>query len=115
LAVKLRDLAVKIPLKELEQKNPLGESLVFQDKRPSKCATPFCKIQIFFNFYRVLILSWQRKRTRLDVRVVADSIAPTIPANPAVVRLRFSLILSCVSASAVTAAASVQHRCRFAF
>jgi len=48
--VKQREGLVRIPLEDLEQTAPLGESLVYQDKRPSKGATPYSKIQTPFDF-----------------------------------------------------------------
>src|SRR3972149_3800475 len=112
--IKWRDGAEKIPLKELEQTNPLGESLVYQDKRPSKCATPSCKIQTFSNFSCKLILNWRRKRGRSGVVVAALCIVPTIPANPAAAWTRLVPILNPASVSAVANAASVLRRCRYA-
>ena len=63
--------------------NPLGESLVYQDKRPSKCATHYCKIPDFFVYCCKLISNWLHNRELADVSVAVFSIAPTIPANPA--------------------------------
>ena len=54
-----------------------------QDKRPSKCATPYCKIQTFSNCCCKLILNWLRNRELADVSVAVFSIVPTIPVNPA--------------------------------
>lgn len=52
-AVTQRDGVVKIPLVELEQTNHLGESLIYEDKRPPKCAMPSCKTPNYFHYYCV--------------------------------------------------------------
>ena len=51
-----------IPLGELEQMDPLGESPICQEKRRPKCAMPYCKTPIFFECCTGLIKSWRRKR-----------------------------------------------------
>ena len=93
--------------------NPLGESLVYEDKRPSKCATPYCKIPDFFVYCCKLILTWLRNREPSDVPVAAFSIVPTIPANPDVACLMFAPITNGVSVSAVIVAGNVQHLYRY--
>lgn len=91
-------------------------SLWFSKTRdPQSVPRPSAKSKFFFYFYRTSILSWQRKHTRLDAIVVADSIEPTILANLAVALLSFSPILCCDSVFAVTAAASETPRCQPAF
>ncbi len=52
--------------KELEQMNPLG-ILMDQEKRPSKCATHYCKIPDFFVYSYKLILIWLRNHVLADV------------------------------------------------
>jgi hypothetical protein len=95
--------------------NPLGESLVYQDKRPSKCATPYCKIPDFFVYCCKLILNWLRKRERVDVLVAVFFIVPTTLVNPDVALTRFAPTTNGVLVSAVTVAGNVLHRCPHAF
>ena len=61
--------------------NPLGESLIDQEKRPPKCATPYCKTQTFFDYCYALTRNWPTKRVPPDVRVAEYFTDPITPVS----------------------------------
>ena len=64
----------------LIKRSPQVKSLVYQDKRLFKCATPCCKILLFSGSCSVLMKRW---RPRGAVRIVAAAGWCTVPATRA--------------------------------
>lgn len=69
--IKQDDVRGVVPLGVLEQTDPLGESLICQEKRQPKCATLCCKTPRFFDCYTRLTKSLRRARGLAVVSSVA--------------------------------------------